>query len=91
METVLALTQKPAKAVLGEYSHVRRPRTQMVSERTLRAGKAYDQNGPYGPTSAGIRKDLENIHGPVWHHDTDDDVHDIVQALRERGVFPPGQ
>ena len=79
------------EAVLGEYSRVRNPRVQMVWEWSRLAGRAYDQNGPYGPTPDGIRMALQNIHEPVWRYDVDVDVRDIVRGLREKGVFPPGK
>lgn len=86
----VTLTYICVEAVLGEYSRVRKPRAQMVWGGSLKAGRTYDQNGQYGPTPDGIRKALDNMYDPVWHHDMDDDVRDIVQALRDRGDFPPG-
>ena len=62
----------------------------MVWEGSRRTGRTYDQNGPYGPTPDGIRKALENMYDPVWHHEMEDDIHDILQALREKGAFLPG-
>ena len=53
-----------------------------------RSGRAYDQNGPYSPTPDGIRKALQHMYDPVWHHDVDNDIRDVVETLREKGTFP---
>ncbi|KAI0756243.1 FAD/NAD(P)-binding domain-containing protein [Daedaleopsis nitida] len=76
------------EAVLGAYSTIRQPRAQMVWEGSRRCGRVYDLQGPSGPTLEGIRKDLDNIFDPVWHHDMESDIARAVGALQENGTFP---
>ena len=80
------------KAVLREYSRVRKPRAQMVWNGSRRAGMAYDRHGPDDPVSIEAAwKVIEHQYEPVWHHDMDDDIRDIVDTLRANGEFPPAK
>ena len=78
------------QALLIEYSRIRKPRTQMVWQRSRNCGQAYDMNSPYGPTLEGTRKAVENQYEDVWRHDIDADIQSIVDSLRASGAFPSG-
>ncbi|KAI0777182.1 FAD/NAD-P-binding domain-containing protein [Trametes elegans] len=76
------------EAVLQVYSQIRRPRAQMVWDRSRLAGRIYDGNGPHGTDWAAARGDLEGLWTPVWRHGFDDEFGRVVGLLQERGAFP---
>ncbi|CDO73093.1 hypothetical protein BN946_scf185007.g147 [Trametes cinnabarina] len=76
------------KDVLQVYSQVRKPRAQMVWDRSYRNGRVYDGNGPHGTDWDHIGEDIEGMFHSVWRHDPNRDFEAAVQSLRERGAFP---
>ncbi|KAH8117594.1 FAD/NAD-binding domain-containing protein [Phellopilus nigrolimitatus] len=75
------------ESVLKAYDLVRLPRANMVLAESTRAGEVYEGYGPSGPSSAGMRADLENRWDKVWHHDLGADVDRAVNWLVEKGIF----
>ncbi|RPD65133.1 FAD/NAD(P)-binding domain-containing protein [Lentinus tigrinus ALCF2SS1-6] len=75
------------EAILEAYSRVRQPRAQMVWEGSRYVGRVYDLHGPSGPTSEGLRKDIGEVWGPVWHHNIEADLERAVASLRDNGTF----
>ncbi|KAH8117595.1 FAD/NAD-binding domain-containing protein [Phellopilus nigrolimitatus] len=78
---------KNVESVLQAYDLVRLPRANMVSAASTDAGKVYEGFGPSGPSSAGMRADLENRWDKVWNHDLNADVDRAVNWLVEKGFF----
>ncbi|KAH9897890.1 FAD/NAD-P-binding domain-containing protein [Cubamyces lactineus] len=76
------------EAVLQVYSQIRRPRAQMVWERSRLMGRIYDGHGPHGMDWAKTGEDMDGMFPWVWHHDANDDVEAAFALLRERGAFP---
>ncbi|KAH9920248.1 FAD/NAD-P-binding domain-containing protein [Epithele typhae] len=73
--------------VLQEYSRIRQPRAQMVWEGSRRSGRIYDLSHPDGNTYDDVRNNLKDMYAPVWYHNMDDDVDEVVNELRKKGVF----
>ncbi|KAI0361039.1 FAD/NAD-P-binding domain-containing protein [Trametes cingulata] len=78
------------KSVLQVYSEIRRPRAQMVWDRSRLAGSIYDGHGPHGTDWDNVSQDLEGLFASVWHHDLDADFEAALGSLRGRGAFPAG-
>ncbi|KAJ7168296.1 hypothetical protein C8R43DRAFT_1121462 [Mycena crocata] len=72
------------EAVLEAYRAVRQPRSNMVMERSFRAGVIYE--GGYGLDDIG--KHLAGIWEPIWRHDLDKDVAFAIASLEKQGSFP---
>ncbi|KAJ7243390.1 FAD/NAD(P)-binding domain-containing protein [Mycena haematopus] len=81
-------TKIPARAVLKAYDAIRRPRANMVLERSFRAGVIYESFGKPGYRSGTeMGGHLGRIWEPIWRHDLDADVTAAVASLKEHG-FP---
>ncbi|KAI0363144.1 FAD/NAD(P)-binding domain-containing protein [Pilatotrama ljubarskyi] len=76
------------ESVFQVYSDIRRPRAQMVCERSHLAGSIYDGHGPHGMDWENVGQDLEGLFESVWHHDLDGDYETALASLRSRGAFP---
>ncbi|KAI9056981.1 FAD/NAD-P-binding domain-containing protein [Trametes sanguinea] len=74
--------------VLQVYSQLRKPRAQMVCDRSYHIGRIYDGQGPHRTDWDHIGEDLDGMFHSVWRHDVNDDFEGAVRALRESGVFP---
>ncbi|KAI0272654.1 FAD/NAD-P-binding domain-containing protein [Gloeopeniophorella convolvens] len=74
-------------AVLQEYGRVRVPRANNVSKLSEIAGSVMEGYGPSGPSIEGLRADLDNMWGPVWHYDVRKDVEACVARLKEEGMY----
>jgi len=75
------------ETVLQAYDRIRRPRAQMVWERTVKTGRIYDGLGEHGPSSEGVTKDLARTWDPVNYHDVNDDIPVAEEWLRHMGAF----
>ena len=69
------------------YDRIRRTRSQMIWDRSLALGKAFDGWGPHGCNVLGMAKDLYMKWDPVWNHEVTADFNDAVAYLRETKVF----
>ncbi|THH33455.1 hypothetical protein EUX98_g789 [Antrodiella citrinella] len=68
--------------VLRIYDGLRRPRSQNIWDRSLRAGQVYEALGEHGFNTDGVRKDLAGIFIPVWHHKLQDDIQEGYKQIR---------
>jgi len=74
-------------AIIKEYDRLRRPRAQMVWDRSEYAGDVIENRGLLNGSAAGITQDLTGIWDPIWYHDLSTDVEDGVRRLQEMGAF----
>ncbi|KAH7914736.1 hypothetical protein BJ138DRAFT_999357 [Hygrophoropsis aurantiaca] len=75
--------------VLQAYDIVRRPRANMVLERSTWAGELYEslQENDANFIIEHLRTQLVGLWSPVWHHDIKADIEAAVEHLKENGVF----
>ncbi|KAH9858330.1 FAD/NAD-P-binding domain-containing protein [Lenzites betulinus] len=79
------------ETVLRVYSETRRPRAQMVWERSYLSGRIYDGHGPHGIDWDSVGSDLDGLFHSVWRHDLDADLAAAVALLRADGAFSAEQ
>ncbi|KAH7923897.1 FAD/NAD(P)-binding domain-containing protein [Leucogyrophana mollusca] len=77
------------QSVLQAYDAVRRPRANMILERSTWAGELYEslQEGDSSSVIEQLRTELVDLWDPVWHHDIQADIGIAVQQLKEEGAF----
>ncbi|KAJ7440609.1 hypothetical protein FB451DRAFT_1415107 [Mycena latifolia] len=74
--------------VFKAYDAIRRPRANMVLERSIQAGKIYEAYGTPGYAAAAeMTGRLAEIFEPIWTHDLDADLASAVRILRAAGHF----
>lgn len=70
------------KDAIKVYSDIRPPRANMVLEGSARAGDVYDS---YTPGREQLTADqLVDIWGPVWHHDLEKEMDEIISKLSKQ-------
>ncbi|TCD68113.1 hypothetical protein EIP91_011566 [Steccherinum ochraceum] len=75
------------QGVLRVYDELRRPRSQAVWERSLRAGQVVEALGPSGFTKEGVQKDLTGIFDLLWHHELEEDVKEGLRRVAQLHSF----
>ncbi|KAF7327334.1 Salicylate hydroxylase [Mycena kentingensis (nom. inval.)] len=72
------------EAALEAYDAVRRPRANMVLERSHRAGRIYEAYGQRGyQTPEDMERHLANIWQPIWRHDLQKDIDSAIEWLQK--------
>lgn len=63
------------------YDTIRRPRANMVLERSIRMGDIYDSFGPNHYSAEDMRRHLPGMWEPVWLHDIEAEVTEAIEAM----------
>ena len=67
--------------MLKVYDTIRRPRANMVLERSIRQGVIYDSFGPGHYSAEDMRRHLRGTWEPVWLHDLEADVTEAIKSI----------
>ena len=67
--------------MLKVYDKLRRPRANMVLERSLKMGEIYDNFGPNHYSVEDMRQRLPGMWEPVWLHDLEAEVNEAIEAM----------
>jgi len=70
--------------VIKVYDTLRRPRANMVLERSIRMGDIYDNFGPNHYSTEDMRRHLPGMWEPVWLHDLEVEVTEAIEAMGEQ-------
>ncbi|KAH8099306.1 FAD/NAD-P-binding domain-containing protein [Cristinia sonorae] len=73
------------EAVLRVYDDLRRPRSQQVSDMSVKAGQIYEAQGENGFTANGVTEDMTGIFNPIWHHRLEHDIEEGLRRVRQLG------
>ena len=63
------------------YDTIRRPRANMVLERSIRMGDIYDSFGPNYYSAEDMRRNLSGMWEPVWFHGIEGEVTEAIEAM----------
>ena len=63
------------------YDTIRRPRANMVLERSIRMGYIYVSYGPNHYSAEDMRRHLKGMWEPVWIHDIEGEATDAIEAM----------
>ena len=63
------------------YDSIRRPRANMVLERSIRMGDIYDSFGPNHHNIEDIRRNMPGMYEPVWYHDLEAEVTEAIETI----------
>ena len=66
------------------YDRIRRPRANMVLERSIRLGDIYDSFGPNHYSAKDMRRHLSGMWEPVLFHDIEGEVTKAIEAMRRQ-------
>ena len=66
------------------YDRIRRPRANMVLERSIRMGDIYDSFGPNHYSAEDMRRHLSGMWEPVLFHDIEGEVTEAIEAMRRQ-------
>ena len=69
------------QVMIKVYDTIRRPRANMVLERSMRAGVLYDSFGPNHYNVEDMRRHLVGMMEPVWFHDLEAEVTEAIEAM----------
>ena len=69
------------QVVLKVYDTIRRPRANMVLERSIRQGVIYDSFGPDHYSAEDMGRYLQGTWEPVWLHDLEAEVNEAVESI----------
>ena len=72
------------QAVIKVYDTIRRPRANMVLERSIRMGDIYDSFGPNHYGAEDIRQHLSGMFEPVCFHDLEGEVAEAIEAMGKK-------
>jgi len=67
--------------VIKVYDTIRRPRANMVLERSIRMGVICDSFGPNRYSAEDMRRHLRGMWEPVWLHDLEAEVAEAIEAM----------
>jgi len=84
-------TKSNLDVVIKAYDTMRRPRANMVLERSIRMGEIYDSFGPNHYSAEDMRRHLPGMWEPVWIHDIEAEVTEAIEAMgRHCALRGPG-
>ena len=63
------------------YDTMRRPRANMVLERSIKMGEIYDSFGPNHYSTEDMRQHLSGMWEPVWFHDIEGEVTEAIESM----------
>ena len=63
------------------YDSIRRPRANMVLERSIKMGDIYDNFGPNHYDVEDMRRHIPGMSEPVWHHDLEAEVTEAIKTI----------
>lgn len=72
------------------YSDVRRPRSQLVLDRSVQAGRISHGHGPSGFTKEGLREDLTTVDHwseEAYVYPLNKNVDQALDILKKEGIF----
>ena len=69
------------QVVIKVYDTIRRPRANMILERSMRAGVIYNSFGPNHYNAEDMRRHLVGMMEPVWFHDLEAEVTEEIEAM----------
>ena len=67
--------------MMKAYDTIRRPRANMVLERSSRMGDIYDGFGPTRYSVEEMRQHLRGMYEPVWLHDIEAEVSEAIERM----------
>jgi len=77
-------TKSNLDVVLKVHDTIRRPRANMVLERSIRMGEIYDSFGPNHYSTEDMRRHLPGMWEPVLLHDLEAEVTEAIEAMGEQ-------
>ena len=66
------------------YDTIRRPRANMVLERSIKMGDIYDNFGPNHYSAEDMRQHLQGMWEPVWIYDIEAEVTGAIEAMGKK-------